>query len=546
MEYKKVNEQFENQLENFNEKLNKNSLKTLPIKEVQDIVTQSDNYSHIIDQRGVCNGLSLLWGFNQRQQERKKQGSAIDKQVSDADKLLSTMDQIIKWSKTPDASNIIWHDENHNKTNNNKSKSIKSQDIEMLISHINSIQKSPLDLFGQQDAKQLKDNIINNNDNINHSPDITRQHNLAFLETIEKKDGKDIIKRPELILDTAQIDFKLVDQATIASYIKEIVKPGLIQTLSGCSKTEGHATSVYMKKDGSMNYYDPNAGEFALKKNDFEGLAKLYMQQMSSAGLTEKVNQTDRVKFFSEVYSLNQGEELEKDREIVTKFKDIVAKKVDEEYVKNFTEKATPIFSSNDFLNNSGNTQENLKSQLGEMLMNNCLVELEFTHNSQQNKIHIQRYGNEQYYYTVNNKRGDAPESLDTISQDLIEKFSNNSLPKITTKIYSLNQEEALQKDADKAKEIKLKLHLSKLKESVQANLGRIDTNKSIKGQEKLKALEDSIADIDGCIKGNDRKTLNSAIAKLAQNAKMKTGLFGSTTYKSIKKDIKNVKDMSH
>jgi hypothetical protein len=539
----KLKEQLENQLANFN----KNSLNPLPIQEVQDIITTSPKDSSgndLINQGGVCKGLSLLWSFNQRQEERKEQGPTTDEQISDPDKLLSTMEQIIKWSKTSDASNIIWHDPNikHDKTNNNESKKIKSQDIEILISNINSIQKSPKQLFGEEHAQELKNDIINNNDNIQHLPEVIRQQNLAFLETIEKKDGKDITKRPELILDSSKTSCKLVDQATIASYLKEIVKPGLITSLIAQDEKEAHATSVYMKKDGSMTFYDPNAGEFALGKNDFEGLAKLYMQQMSSIGLVKKeINKADCTIARFEVYSLNQGKELEKDREIVTNFKDIVRQKEEEANIKDYIAKSTEIFSADDFLNSADNTKEKLTPKLDEILLHNNCIELEFTHNKQLNKVYLQKTGDNQYWYKKNNEQWAARQTSEAISQDLIDNFSNNnSLPKMTTKIYSQNQGEYLEKDRTRAREITLKLRLAKLKESVTQNLERIDNKKSKnqQKQEKVNKLKESIADIDNCIKDANQNKVQEMIQRLTINSQKKTGLFRSTTYKNIKNDI--------
>ena len=103
----------------------------------QSIKGVFDNKSNsYLDNGGICTGLSSLWAFSQRQEERNTE----DNDLYTISKLRILFNGLNKWYEAGANSNEIdWYEKDKDRDKN----LIKSEDIEILLSTINILQNPP-------------------------------------------------------------------------------------------------------------------------------------------------------------------------------------------------------------------------------------------------------------------------------------------------------------------------------------------------------------------------------------------------------------------
>jgi len=419
------------------------------------------------------------------------------------------------------------------------------------------MQNSTVELFGEDDAKQLK----KDSDKIPRAqelPDINinYQHNLAFLQTIEKSpDGTDSIKSPKLILDTTPFSY-YINNETLANYLKKIVKPELITSLNASNSNGGHATSLYMKKDGSMIFFDPNAGEFTFKKDDFAGVAETFMRVMSEIKLTKNNFIGKRsVNFSSIVYSLSEGEKL---KEEIKQFKELLRDEERFSYITNRDINLELSISTEILTKNNDNISvKSLASKLETMITKDSVIHLNFMHKNKPREFCIYKK-NDELYFSI-----DGQTDKIVTGEDLLQHYGpNEHFSELKATVYSqakdcetqhkvfknLKEEIAQENSLKKELENTLKKELSVLAQITSNDVNRLSNKKSKneKVTTKIKRLNESLEEIKAYEISPDKDKVAEMITKLTTAAKMKTGLsFGTTTYKNIKGAIKNINNIN-
>ena len=314
---------------------------TLGLSEFGQFILQDnfkDNFNKLLDielngavisSRGICKGLATLWAFSRIQQER---GDLRNEEIDNMSKLKNIIDKLVSFKSQEDMLNKINWDvpeqikmrETSFKSQENMSININSyaidpdinqinsrvidpdinqinsyaidsnmnqiessetssklpyNDIQTLISTLNLMQNALIDLG--IDAKVIDDSDINSDGLIKSDLEKYGQRLSLFQFLEEDKNDK---SKPKIYAPTEIYDYKsvfLYNEDAIEAKLKSIITPGLMISLSaGRPYVGGHATSVYMNKDHSMEFYDSNTGVVKLEKDQYKELAQEFMRAM--------------------------------------------------------------------------------------------------------------------------------------------------------------------------------------------------------------------------------------------------------------------------
>jgi hypothetical protein len=251
--------------------------------------------SNYPNKSGICAGLSHLWAFSQRQEERKDTKSQLD----DISKLRVLIKKLVHWyNNLAKEDGIDWRDE-RKKDHQPDSTKIKSEEIEMLISTINLLHNSANKLFVESDSEKL---VGKNN--------MSEQGFHLFESSEKNKEGNEILKSPKKINYTLPHS---LNKENLLSELNHSIKPGLLTKISLSGNEGAHAISVYMKEDHTIMFYDPNHGETDCGKEMIK-VVDLIASQNSKYD-----------NFFIETWYFDENKELEKEslkhaKEYIVKF----------------------------------------------------------------------------------------------------------------------------------------------------------------------------------------------------------------------------------
>jgi hypothetical protein len=282
----------EKNVENFSER----------IKNFTDIAEKNLNENppeKIIDQGGVCQGLSVLWSYGKILEDNQQQNSQESNKVLDDIKFMRDISQtLINW----DGKSILDNDTKKN--------------INDFIGNIRTYQSSIDDLLGINSSSNPNrddyEDILGKTSHTDPSlglPQHLHNQGLGFFETREKNDQGDYEnKKINKTFDCALI----ADKLTLKNRLEKIIQPNTMNILGIYGKQGGHAVSLYKSKDESLYFYDPNRGES--KEADLDKITES-IQNASN----ELFDRPILMKLRCQIYNMNESKPIEIDKEKFTK-----------------------------------------------------------------------------------------------------------------------------------------------------------------------------------------------------------------------------------
>jgi hypothetical protein len=203
-----------------------------------------NNYSNDYLDKGMCRGLSHLWAFSQRQEERNTE----DNDLYTISKLRILLNKLHTWCVDEGNPNKIdWYE----KDKKRDKELIKSEDIEILLSTINILHNPPEQF--PEISKAIPLRMVNIGQQI-FSQD--KLQGFYFFESVEKNN----ISNPKVISYYPPYAFS---SSNLQTELKKVLETGslIIIGLSSKIRPTGHGISIYMKQDEAIIFYDPNLGE---------------------------------------------------------------------------------------------------------------------------------------------------------------------------------------------------------------------------------------------------------------------------------------------